>query len=392
MRTILIFIILFLFTDANAQRDLQKIFDELVEEKKYSEIIFLKDKYGEKDLSAKILYQIASAYFILEDYPNSISYINKYLNLEKEKSLPYYFLGIIYFEQGNYDSAFIFLDKAIEISDKAIEITDEKNFYKSEKAFLLFKLDIFDEAEIILNEIYNTNDTLDAKAYYILFRINLEQDNDEKAYQYLSEGLVKSNKDDDNYHVLLSSMGIKEYYNKNPSRSNKYLVQAYELDPESNSYLPEIIQNFFKLEDYTSAEKYINILNEKFRKGELSDWEKSFFIFDRFDWNGGELIAYENFAEPDPDIDISFHKHEFYFYDEKDSILFTIQTELFNTFGLSKDIIYVLGKSRKDNDVHYHETYGTLMFKLPMDYRKLKESVMKILNMQEQPTSSSISK
>ena len=51
---------------------------------------------------------------------------------------------------------------------------------------------------------------------------------------------------------------------------------------------------------------------------------------------------------------------------------------------------YVLGRSENIDDDYYHETYTMLNFNEPvLDYEKLRNSVLKILNKEVKPVTSS---
>lgn len=51
-----------------------------------------------------------------------------------------------------------------------------------------------------------------------------------------------------------------------------------------------------------------------------------------------------------------------------------------------------MGISKYTDEEYFHQTYGTLQLKEPVDYKELKNYVMMILNNEVQPTSSSRSK
>ncbi|HEX2787331.1 MAG TPA: hypothetical protein VHP32_05440 [Ignavibacteria bacterium] len=389
MRKIILFFLLVLSNYVYSQSDPNKTLQALFEENKFQEVISEKNKYNEDEFDDKTLYEIGRSFFYLEDFNSAMSYFEKAYLKDPEFAAITYYIGLCYLFMNNEN-------KALEKFNEAIAISENKQFYIIEKIALLDETNRKEEAFALADSIYKADTALYTKGYFYLAKLYLLEKNDSKtALEILNEGKSKKDTENDFYLSILDMIGILEAEDKNYTVSNENLIELIKLDSTIYKAYPYIIRNYFALGNHDDASPYRKILYDAYEKGLLTDIKglRKEYRFDEFKWKNYDVLAYETFAFPDPEKEYPFYKQTYYVYRENsDSLEFTIQTELL--FGTGGDVepIYVLGKSLRKDGVYYHATYGTLNFKEPVDYKKLKEGVLKVLNEEVSPTSSSTKK
>lgn len=365
------------FSQSSTDETIKEYFDD----ENFSAIIEFIKSNGDADLNNESNYYIGLSYFDNDNYSNAIEYLAKVATNDPEHYASRYYSGISYFKIQDYENAFRLLDECAELSGRV--------FCLEEKAEMLIELDRKDEAFNILNDIYNAERKMNARGY-IMFADLLVAENDfVKCIDVLETGKINLNDDDLLYYVVLYKLGFEYNRQKNYKSSNDNLLEIYKEIPNLKSIFPIIIQNYFSQNDFISGMTFRGQLYTDFENGVLEESLGNRFMFDEFDWKDKLVRGFERFDPPDEDREYPFYKHIFYIINQDDEVDFTIQTELF--FG--RDMVefdYVLGRSENIDDDYYHETYTMLNFNEPvLDYEKLRNSVLKILNKEVKPVTSS---
>lgn len=384
----LLLLSIFLFSNniLLAQDTGNSVFENLITEGKYSEILDTYKDYNEEEFSPIDFYYIGVAYYDSKDYDNAINFFGKAIEKEAGTSKAYFYSGMAYSKKG--DNV-----KALDLIDKAINMAPEINFYYSEKAVILINEGEHDDAVELLNKAL-TMEEPDGMAFYLLSDIYYKGNKPEESIVVLKDGLNKVSRTDEYYFFLLYNASLIEFELGNYTDSKNYIFEVLNENPEAYSVIPLVIQNYFALNNLDSAGYFQDMLYKLHGENKLDeDLEKS-YCFERFSWNGYNVYGYESFEKIDNNGEYQrLHKQYYNFYNSDYDVEFSIQTERFNTFGLGElDFDYVMGKSSYEGDDFIHQTFGTLTLKDPVDYKLLKEHLFKILNNEVNPTTSSRSK
>jgi tetratricopeptide (TPR) repeat protein len=360
-------------------------FIRLFEENKFDSVIVLKQTINEDDISANSLYVIGIAYYDKGNQSEAIKYLDKAINKGPEESKMYYFIAQSYKELKQYD-------KALSYINKAIIKFPQKPAYPADKAEIYFELGKDAEAVNILKEAIQNGNT-SGKTYYLLADYYYNKDKNTKAaLEILYSGKDLINVEDEHYRIILYNIYLMEFESGEFTRSLNYIKELISTEPNNYKLYQPVIQNYFALQMYDSAAHYQKKLYEAQKDGKLEGKLTKEYCFERFKWNEKWVYAFEDYYVPNPEKDFAFHKQIYVVYDKNWKEEFTIQTELFLTFKSESDIIYVLGAGKYEGDEYLHQTYSTLAFKEPVDYKKLKESVMLVLEGKVTPVTQSKSK
>jgi hypothetical protein len=163
--------------------------------------------------------------------------------------------------------------------------------------------------------------------------------------------------------------------------------------PDEYYVLPYVIRNYFSLNQIDSAKPFQQLLYIAHSQNKLDEDMDEEYFFDSFKWKDKNAYGYEMFKVPDYKNDVVFHKQTYYFYNEQGDEEFTIQTELFISLeGEQEKTEYVLGRSQTIDDMYLHWTFADLKYTEPVDYRKLKDDIIKVLEGKVKPTTMSKSK
>ena len=358
--------------------------DTLFKENKFDEILTIKTKLNEETLTANSLYIIGIAYFDRKSYHEAIEYFDKAIKKGPEESKMYYFLIQSFKHLKQFD-------KALTLTEEVLIKYPEKRSYPTEKAEILFELGKNEEAVKVLEESIGNNTYL-GKTFYILSDYYYEKADHKRALEILYSGKNKIEKDDEHYGAITYNIYLIEYESGEYLKSKIQILELISNDPENYNLLPPIIQNYFALQMYDSAVIYQKKLYEAHKNGQLEGKLSKRYCFERFKWNDKWVHAYEDYYVPDPEKDIRFHKQVYVILDKDWNEEFTVQTELFLTFKPGAGVIYVIGAGKYEGDEYLHQTYSTLVLKEPVDYKKLKESVLMVLDGKVDPVTQSRSK
>lgn len=381
----LLFLILFISPEIFPQQSLDDKVESLFNTGKFTEIISLKDSIVNAVVSDETIYKLAISYYDSKKYTEALKYFGMVIERDSSAGGSYLYSSKSLDELGEHDAA-------LNIVEAGIRHNSEKAYLYCQKGELITKQKKFDEAkDLFLKAV--TLDEKNPRPYYKLGTLFFNTDKSEDAVKILEEGRQKGDRENWEYPVLLNILGEVYSYTGQHGKSNDIFIELLNFWKDDPEILSEIIQNYFALSLYDFAKKYQNDLYKLYSEKKIPKQMNGEFCFDTFKWDEGTCEAYEKFETPPNDGSVMrFHKHVYYFYGKDGKLMFSIQTELFASFGEKLGFDYVLGRSETKDGMYYHSTYTTLNYKLPMDYKKLKEDVFKVLNNKVKPVTSSSSK
>lgn len=384
MKILSFFIIIFAAIHTFAQQSNDEKLNELFDKGEFKEILTLSEKIPVDELNANSLYIIGIANYDNGIYLNAIKYLEDAIKKGPEESRMYYFIIQSYKELEKYE-------KALGITEKTIEKFPDKKTYPTEKCEILMMLGKKSEAVEMLKNLIDENKTV-GKTFYLLgnYYYNDLKDNS-SALKVLYRGKENTEKDDEYYVHILYNIYLIEFDNENYTESINYIRELLTYQPQNYKIYPQCIQNYFALQQYDSAAVYQKVLYDAKNNNKLKSKLEKEYCFERFKWQGSWVYAYEDYYQPNPDKDFAFHKHTYVVLDSSWKEKFTVQSELFNTFKPGDGITYVIGSGKYEDDVYYHQTYP-IFLKDPVDYKKLKEGIMAVLEGKVTPVTQSKSK
>ncbi|CAD8088023.1 unnamed protein product [Paramecium primaurelia] len=248
----------------------------LIETEQYEKLISCIDKILESNKTDGVLYyQKGVIFFQKDDYQNAIEYFTKALNYDVGNNTIIQNLGISYKAVGNFQAALEQFNKSLAIQSKNTQIA----VLKSDTLRLMKR---FNEAETILNELYQ-NDRENIQVIEGLIELKLDQDLINDAISYIPQivslkvidveplfqivyRLIQSKLEQEALKVLSK---IISYDNKNTEAQYTYGVILYnedqftealksfekviELDSQNTSALLYLALSFGQLNRYQEA-------------------------------------------------------------------------------------------------------------------------------------------
>ncbi|MCF8297884.1 MAG: hypothetical protein K9J13_10100 [Saprospiraceae bacterium] len=341
----------------------------------YNKLIEYEDKADE--LTKDECYYIGYAFFQLANDKKSIKMYDKAIEKGMDDDIIYLYKGLAL----RYDNQF---DEAIEIFRIAIQRNPngQKNYTELANSFFYTKR--YDSALYYFYKARALEFELGDPYFKIPYIYHLQDKFDKALEEYrISASLIDKN--DSIYVELLKNIGLLEYaHTKNYSNSIKAYSEMLSIIPTEYDLYAKLIKACYANGDFEKGDSVFNILRIKHEHKELPKemMEVRGETVDQFMWNGQRVSAMkyyktpEKFAEPIYQfflIDKTGTKVEKKFLTEK-------------TFGLDNTKHLLCGVD-KATGTHY--TYPIGWKSDEIDYGKLKEYVIMILNDELKPQASS---
>ncbi|WP_420602442.1 hypothetical protein [Flagellimonas sp.] len=372
MKNIFLFSTLCFFSFSNyAQENITSELEKAYGERKYDLII---SEHSEKvsEYPAKAIYYVAMAYYMKANDSKVLELMD--FSIQKDKNDPdvHYIQGMTL----NYVGQF---DKAIESFRKAIELDSTNSNYFSGMGDSYVSQEKYEEALSQYMMATEKNEPID-RPFAMIPQIYAELNQPEKALMAFYKSKETISKESDSYINALFNIGLYEFLDKNYDKSEIAFKELIELVPSDYPSYAKLIQVYYGKKEYEKAKPLKKQLYKAYENGLLPDNLKSMFCFDQFDWKDKLILAYERFAVKEGEL---YYKHVFYVTNEKGDTEFTIQTEnspISVEMGGPK---YAVGMDRGGT----HSTFGFINENFKYD--DLKSIVIKILNEQITPSSSS---
>lgn len=359
---------LFLFAQIDDSNELKRLY----ESKDYDKIL---SDYSNivNDLSAKSTYYVGMAYYMKQEDDRCIDMMNLSIKKDSTDSDAYFIKGMTF----NYIGKF---REAIDAFQSAIKINSNSSDYYSGLGDSYIGINNFAKALIAYQEATKKENPID-RPFTMIPQIYSAQKKPTEALKYFYEAKENISKEGDSYITVLYNIGLLELLNDEYDKAKSALEELIDLNPEDYPSYSKIIQIHYAKKEYDKAIPYKKELYKAYDKGVLKDNLSEMFCFDQFEWKDKLIQVFERFEEKESEL---YYKHLFYVVNKENKIEFRIQTEnspISVKLGGAK---YLVGMD-KDGE-HYTFSYG---FSKKIDYDKLKETVIKILEGEIKPTASS---
>lgn len=355
-------ILTFLFGILNAQT-----VEELYDKRDFNELIKFADK--SEELTKDQLYCVGYAFFQLENDKKAIEMYDKAIAKGLDDDHIYLYKGLSL----RYDKQY---DKAIEAFKTAIERNPkgQKNYTELGNTFYYQKK--YDSALVYFYKARELDFELGDPYFKVPNIYHIQQDFKKALKEYyVSASLI--NKDDPTYVEILKSIGLLEYANtKNYTKSIKAYSEVLSIVPIEYNLYTKLIKAYYANENYVKGDSIFNILKIKYENKELSKemQEVRGETVDEFTWNSQRVSAMKYYKTP---TEFAEPIYQFFLIDKTgtkvEKKILTEKTSI--DFDGTKHLLCGVDK---ETGTHYTYPIGWETDKI--DYKKLKEYVILILD------------
>jgi tetratricopeptide (TPR) repeat protein len=373
MKKILL-IILLLPLNLIGQANYESELEELYSQKKYQEIIDLKTN---QDWNGKSYYYRAMAHYMNNDDDNTIKFMNIAIEKGPIDQDMYYYKAMAFFYKNEYEKSLPLLKKSIEI------LPNESAFYES-LGEVFYQLKEIDSSYIYLKKA-TTFEKATIETYSSLAEICFELEKYNEALKIYEKIIQESDQNSEQSHLFLYNVSLIQQLTKEYKNAETNLNKILEKYPNDYQAKTKLIQILIAQNKYNEVYKYRDELYLAFKQKELPTEFNDRFCFEQFDWNENKVFGYENFKSPEDSKETLFNKHQFYIYDKNGNYLYQINSESSFAVRLNESITYVLALKNERG----YQTFWEFGFK-ETNYKTLKKNVLKILNQEVKPGSSTI--
>ena len=352
----------FLFGVLNAQT-----VEELYNKRDFKELIKFADK-SEK-LTKEQLYFVDYAFFQLENDKKAIEMYDKAIAKGLDDDNIYLYKGLSLRYDQQYDKAVKIFKIAIDRNPKG-----QKNYTELGNTFYYQKK--YDSALVYFYKARELEFEL-GDPYFKIPNIYHIQQEFKKALEeyYISASLI--NKEDPTYVEILKSIGLLEYADtKNYTKSIKAYSEVLSIAPEEYNLYAKLIKAYYSNENYVKGDSVFNILKTKYENKDLPTEMQRIKgeTVDEFAWNGQRVSAIKYYKTP---TEFAEPIYQFFLIDKTgtkvEKKILTEKTSI-NLDGTK----HILCGIDKETGTHY--TYPIGWETDEIDYKKLKEYVILILD------------
>lgn len=355
-------ILIFVFEILNAQT-----VEELYNNRDFQKLIKFADK--SEELTKDQLYFVGYAFFQLENDKKAIEMYDKAIDKGLDDDHIYLYKGLSLRYDNQYDKAIETFKTAIQRNPKG-----QKNYTELGNAFYYQKK--YDSSLVYFYKARELDFELGDPYYKVPDVYHIQQDY-KKALEeyYVSASLI--NKEDPTYLEILKSIGLLEYADsKNYKKSIKAYSEVLSIVPKEYNLYTKLIKAYYANENFVKGDSIFNILKTKYENEELPKdmQEVKGETVDEFYWNGQRVSAMKYYKIP---TEFAEPIYQFYLIDKAETkIEKKILTEKTSIkLGGTKHILCGV-----DNETGAHYTYPIGWETDEIDYKKLKEYVILILD------------
>ncbi|WP_142534858.1 tetratricopeptide repeat protein [Saccharicrinis carchari] len=340
--------------------------EELYNKRDFKELIKFADKTEE--LTKEQLYCVGYAFFQLENDKKAIEMYDKAIAKGLDDDYIYLYKGLSL----RYDQQF---DKAVETFKIAIEKNPigQKNYTELGNTYYYQKK--YDSALVYFRKAREMEFELGDPYFKVPDVYHIQQEF-KKALEeyYISASLI--NKEDPTYVEILKSIGLLEYADtKNYPKSIKAYSEVLSIVPNEYNLYAKLIKAYYANENYVKGDSLFSILKTKYENNELPKEMEEIKgeTVDEFTWNSQRVSAMKYYKTP---TEFAEPIYQFFLIDKTGTkVEKKILTEK-TSFDLD-GTIHILCGIDKETGTHY--TYPIGWKTDEIDYKKLKEYVILIL-------------
>ena len=349
--------------------------EELYSQQDYKKLI---EHSQLETLTKEESYFIGFAYFQLEDDVNAIKMYDLAIKKGLDEDYIYLYKGLSLRYSQQYDKAIENFRIAIQRNPKG-----QKNY--TELANCFYFQHQYDSALVYFNKAREQEFEL-GDPYLKIPNIYHIQENFDQALEEYQKSASLIDKRDPIYVELLMNIGLLEYTVKeNYPNSIKAYSEMLTIVPNDYNLYGKLIKAFYANEDYSKGDSVFTILKLNYEKNQLPKdmMEVRGQTVDEFIWNGQRVSAMKYYKEPEEFAEPIF---QFCLIDKTgQKVEKKILTE--KSSADIGGIKHILCGVDKETGTHY--TYPIGWKSNDIDYKKLKEYVIMILDGEIKPQASS---
>ncbi|SHL24296.1 tetratricopeptide repeat protein [Myroides odoratimimus] len=318
----------------------------LTDQDKYKEIteIYINDI---DKLSAKSLYYIGNAYYMLENDQECLKYIN--LSIEKDNSN-----SASYFLKGNTLNYTERYTDAIEAFNQAIKLNPNDALFYSGLGDSYNQLKQYQQA---LDAFSNATkmENCPIRSFYMLGQLCMDLNMNSEALKAYYVTKSKIDFQSEYYVNILFNIGLLELLANNYKKAEPIFEEIIKISPTDFHSYAKLIQVYYHNKQYEKAEPLKAVLYKAFKQGELVDTDlEDMFCIDQFSWNNKKIMTFERYEEGDKNM--IYYKHIFYLLDDNGDVEIQVQTEYSPFAAQTGDVKYLLCASK--GSTHYNSGIG----------------------------------
>lgn len=367
--TILIFISLSFNLYSQTEEDI--VIETMIQLDQYDEITKGYESTGSDSYSAKSLYSIGLAYYMLNDDANCL----KLMDMSMAKDSTY--AGAYYIKASALNGLNRSND-AIPYFKKAISIETDKNKLARIHVDLAWSYYILNQDDLAI-ETYNKlieYDSSIALPYLMIAQIYARQNKEDKAMDTYRLARKNCSKDSDNYTMILYNIALDEQEKGNYAEAKNTYKEIISINPEDYQVYGKLIQIYNHDKEYDKIPSLKNILYTAHKENKIQDENLSdMFCIDQFMFKDKLIKVFERYQNDEGSK--IYNKIIFYIPNDEGEIEWRIQTEYSPALISSGSGRYFLC-SALFNHPNHRKNYG-IVFNKDSTYEQIKNVVLKIL-------------
>jgi tetratricopeptide (TPR) repeat protein len=289
----------------------------LTEHKQYKKIIEDYSKNYE-NLSAKALYYIGQAYYMLEEDQACLKFMDLSIQKNNQDPGPFFIKASTLNYMGKYDDAIKHFKEAIKLNPK-----DEQSYTGLGDAYYQ-KEELAHAAEYYEDAIKFPH--CPERTFYMLGQTYSGLKDNKKALEAYYLVKDKANPTSQYYMNSLFNIGLLELMKKNYPKAEEVFKEIIRVSPQDCYAYSKLIQIYYHYQDYKKAEPLKEVLYTAYHQGKLKGTNlEDMFCIDQFDWKNYKVMAFERYENENKGK--IYYKHLFYVRDENDKTVLRVQTE-----------------------------------------------------------------
>lgn len=255
----------------------------------------------------------------------------------------------------------------------------------TQKIDSLFAKKLFGEIVRLVDGEGNVELTGDRKFYYSLALAQIgEHERSLTSFNALKDQEANTSS---LYNSSLFYIGILERDHFNLGNAVSAFTELIDKDSLEYSFYPELIQSYFKMEDYSSARPYQDFLYRAYRAKRLPQHLSHIYVYDTFVVDSFFVRCSEAYPElGSAEAQGSFSKTFAYVVNQEGQLQYVLETVKIHQIKESPKK-YLLNKRFYDGQwkLLNSKSYWQYTFADPIDYSELKKAIVEVVQLNAQP-------
>lgn len=317
MKRIITTLLIVLSTISINAQDLNLELKTLTEQNQYKKIV---DEYSKnyENLSAKSLYYIGQAFYMLENDDECLKFIDLSIKKDNQDPAPFFIKASTLNYMGKYDEAIRNFQEAIKLNPNDVKslsglgdsYNQQENFLKAAESYL--------QATKLPN--------CPERTFYMLGQVYSDLKDSEKALEAFYQAKKNLNPKSEYYVNSLFNIGLLESLKKNYAKAEPIFEEIIKIAPNDYHSYSKLIQIHYHNKNYEKAEPLKEVLYDAHKQGKLKGTNlEDMFCVDQFEWKNNTVLVFERYENENKGK--IYNKHLFYVNDKNENTLLRVQTE-----------------------------------------------------------------